>query len=178
MSQSILIMDIDHTVSDAFWRDGMMAEAYRVGNWDEYNRSAANDAPLMDVIKLVRDLYAQGWRVVACTARDDKWRKLTVDWFLKQEVPFDELLMRPEGDRRPSPELKVALIKERFGSEIDDIVMVLDDRADVVEAFKAIGITAFQIFAKMGKNNDGQRQLRAEHRGSPLNGEPQAQPAD
>jgi hypothetical protein len=141
----ILLLDIDHTVSDAAWRDKMIG----VYTWDEYHMEGAKDQPILDTIQLVKDLHSCAWTVIGLTARPEKWRKITMDWCVRHRVPLDELLMRPHNDFLPSPACKVKLVQERFGDDYSSIAMVLDDRLDVVTAFREIGIAAFQVFAKM-----------------------------
>jgi hypothetical protein len=67
--------------------------------------------------------------------------------------------MRPDKNFMPSPACKVHLLEIRFGGDYGEIAMAMDDRADVVAAFREIGITAFQVFAKMGCAQRPQEEL-------------------
>jgi hypothetical protein len=59
---------------------------------------------------------------------------------------MDELLMRPDEAFHPAPEIKLALVQERFGDKIaDEVAFLLEDREDVCEAFQALGITTLQV---------------------------------
>lgn len=140
--------DIDHSVSDARWRDGMagIMDDVRSG-WDEYNAAAADDRPIPEVIELLRSLHRDGWGTIGLTARPIKWKSVTQRWLLEHDVPFDELLMRAHEDFRPAPMVKLSLLSARFGS-LSDIKLVIDDRSDIVSAFVEMGITALQVHAR------------------------------
>lgn len=153
----VLLLDIDHTISDAAWRDKMIG----VYTWDEYHAEGDKDSPIADTVRLVRDLYGCGWSVIGCTARPEKWRKLTMDWCVRHGVFLDELLMRPTNDFLPSPACKVKMVTEHFKGDYSTIAMIMDDRLDVVTAFRDIGIAAFQVFAKMGSPQLSEEEIGA-----------------
>ncbi len=147
MRQSILV-DIDHTLSDAFWRDEMYADP--LVSYDAYFAAAKDDKPLEDTIQLMNTL-ARAYNYIILTARPEKWRQLTMQWLVAHGVNADEVLMRPEGCFDPTPEMKVNLALERFGGEkglLEHVAMVLDNREDVIAAFSELGITAMQIFGR------------------------------
>lgn len=141
-----ILLDIDHTVSDAFWRDDMIA----MGDWNAYHAAATYDGPVVDIVDLLETLN-NFYRIIGLTARPEKWRKKTMEWLLKHNVHIDELLMRPDNDYRRAPELKVALAIGLFGDKLtEEVAFMMDDREDVVAAFKAIGVTALQVHARRG----------------------------
>ena len=140
-----VLVDIDHTLSNAWWRDSL------IGDWDAYHAVSGQDNPLQDVITMVNALHRCGRSIIGLTARPEKWRQLTMEWLVKHFVSMDELLMRSDDDFRPAPEVKVALALERFKDESNlrnQVALVLDDREDVIEAFRALGVTALQVFGR------------------------------
>lgn len=148
MNRNNVLCDIDHTLSNAFHRDPMMAAPMGNGNgWDEYHAASINDEPLHDMVRMINVLRPY-FNIVAITARPGKWRKLTMDWCLKHEVLFDELLMRPDDSYHPAPIIKVQLALERFPNIKDEVAFILDDREDVVLAFKELGVTALQVHGR------------------------------
>ncbi len=147
MRQSILI-DIDHTLSDAFWRDDMYHDP--LATRDEYFAAAKNDDALCDSVRLMNTL-ARDFNFIILTARPEKWRQLTMDWLVAHSVMAEEMLMRPDNCFDPSPKVKVDLAMKRFGGEEgmrEHIALVVDDREDVVAAFAALGITSMQILGR------------------------------
>jgi len=139
-----VLIDLDHTVADAFPRDHMIG-----GNWDDYHHASQYDVPLTDMVDLLVALKAGGHPLIGITARPAKWRALTMEWLIKFNLAWllDELLMRPDDGFRPSPEMKMELAVARFKDIKAEVLMIIDDREDVCAAFKAIGITALQCHA-------------------------------
>lgn len=144
--QFIALVDIDHTVRNAFPRDNMIdAET----NWDDYHAAGAADKSIETVCNMVRALHASNWLIIGVTAIPDKFRGITNKWLVENNVPFDELLMRKDEDFRPAPEIKMQLVKERFGERMkNEVTVVFDDREDVVEAFASEGLTAVQVHGR------------------------------
>lgn len=138
-----IICDIDHTLSNAFHRDTMIG-----GPWDDYHAASIHDEPLHDISRMIFHLYRARYFIVGLTTRPEKWRQLTMNWLVKHEIPLDELLMRPDKDYRPSPEMKLELAKERFPNILDEVAFVLEDRDDVCAAFKALGLTVLQVHGR------------------------------
>lgn len=143
----ILLTDIDHTLSDAFWRDEL------IGQWDEYHEAAAKDKLIEPTAKLLAVVREAGWSVVGLTTRPEKWRSLTMKWLLHHNVQMDELIMRPNDDYRPSAESKLAIAKERFPDLSAGGYLLLEDRDDVIAAFKGAGVIVYQVHA--GKSQTG-----------------------
>jgi hypothetical protein len=115
-------------------------------NWDDYHTAGANDYPIHDVVAMVNSLHACGWWIIGLTAIPDKFRQLTMTWLINHFIAMDELLMRPDEAFHPAPEIKLALVQERFGDKIaDEVAFLLEDREDVCEAFQALGITTLQV---------------------------------
>ena len=145
--RTIILFDVDHVISDAAWRDEMIKRARDSGMWDEYHSRGKEDKPFEDVVYLINHMarcntHIEVW---AITARPEKYRKQTMDWFTKHGVMLDMLLMRPEDKFKPAPEIKIDLCKEE--GILDRVLCIFDDREDVVSAFRELGITAFQVFA-------------------------------
>jgi hypothetical protein len=133
----IVIVDIDHTISDAAWRDPL------IGRWDEYYREQAYDRPIKFVVDLVR-MLAMEREVVAVTGRPEEHRWATIKWIHDHRIPVDEVHMRPDGDYGTSPEVKCALIRKNFPDQ-SVIDFVLEDRDDCVAAYRQMGLNVLQV---------------------------------
>lgn len=146
MKRWYILVDIDHTISNAFHRDHLIGGE---GGWDKYHSESINDGPIDDMVDMIRALWFQGYAIVGMTARPAKWRAITMAQMIKFNCPMDELLMRPDTAFHPAPEIKVALAKERFGEKIKDrVAFIIDDREDVCAAFRELGITALQCYGR------------------------------
>jgi phosphoglycolate phosphatase-like HAD superfamily hydrolase len=137
----IILVDIDHTVSNAFWRDSMIG----VESWDHYHENSKYDKPFKNVVNLLNALSNSGYEIMGITGRNEKNRPLTVGWLVQNKVDIDELLMRPDDDFTKNGELKVRLVRERFKDDFKDIHFLIDDNEDAVLAFMALGIATLQI---------------------------------
>lgn len=142
MNRRTVLIDIDHTLSAAWHRDGMIGGC---AGWDGYHAASIDDQPIHDVMSLVNDLHKVGWLTIGITARPEKWRSLTNKWLVQHGIQLDELLMRPDEAFHPAPEIKVQLAQQRFSNLPDQVAFLIEDRDDVCEAFHALGITTLQV---------------------------------
>jgi hypothetical protein len=145
--KDIIIVDIDHTLSDSAWRDELIG----VASWDEYHQNNHQDEPIEEVVQLIKSVAFVEQRffnydVICVTARPEKWRQQTMDWLLKNDIMIDELLMRPDDNYMSAGELKVHLVKEHLRS-LEKVAFVLDDNDKVRDAFRAEGVVVLQVFA-------------------------------
>lgn len=86
----------------------------------------------------------QGDTVVLLSGRQEEVRPHTERWLAKQGVVYDELWMRPAGDRRGDDVVKAELfdthVRDRF-----NVRMVLDDRDRVVALWRRMGLSCWQV---------------------------------
>lgn len=126
-----IICDIDGTL--ATMKNRSPFDWHLVGN-DELNKS---------VFDTTQSLQNHGYELILMSGRDSVCRKETQDWLKKNNIEYSELLMRKEGDIRKDNIVK----KELFDSIKDKyaIKFVLDDRNQVVEMWRSIGLQCFQV---------------------------------
>lgn len=145
IGRNYVLVDIDHVLSDAAWRDAMIGGE---GGWDAYHTASVDDKSCTDVVELLKAFQSVGLLIVGITARPEKWRTMTNAWLLQHDIEFSDLLMRPDDSYRPAPEIKIALAEEFFNGNLSQILFIIDDRDDVVAAFKARGVTALQCHGR------------------------------
>lgn len=83
-------------------------------------------------------------KVIFCSGREDSCRQETLDWFQDNDIKCDYLFMRKTGDHRKDAIVK----KEIYDAEIKDkfnVMLVLDDRTQVVELWRSLGLPCFQV---------------------------------
>lgn len=141
---AILLVDIDHTLSDAHWRDHMM------GDWERYHTASQHDEPIQEVIDIVRCLRSAGWACFGFTARPDRYRDLTTRWLRKHNLQFDQILMRPDDSWRPTVQIKSELLAQLLLELPDGIpIVLLDDHPDVCKVLcQHKNVTALQVLAR------------------------------
>lgn len=138
----VVICDIDNTIANVAWRESYISEG-----WDIYHALASDDKPYEDIACLLRTLDNASYYIIGVTSRPEKWRKLTMNWLIKYEIPMHDLWMRPPDDFRGAHELKIDLVKKNMQDPEAQISFVLEDREDVISAFRALGITTLQVSA-------------------------------
>jgi hypothetical protein len=136
-----ILVDIDHTIANSFWRDHMIGRA----SWDEYHAASKDDIPFRKVVNLINSLSTMDYIIIAFTGRNEKFRQLTLNWFLKNQIDVDELLMRPDDNFEKNGEMKKKLIEDRFNGKYKEIHFIIEDNDDSVVTFFNMGITTLQI---------------------------------
>ena len=128
-----IIVDIDGTLAKMNGRGPF--EWSRVGE-DKVNR------PVRQVVEMFRSV---GYTIIIFSGRDSVCREQTRQWLADNDIAYNFLYMRPEGNFE-----KDAIIKRRlFDNHVDgifDVQLVLDDRDQVVDMWrKDLGLTCFQV---------------------------------
>ena len=111
------------------------------------------DAPNTPVIECVKAMYRHGYDIVFMSGREDKYRPETVRFIEKwvrrgvassdAPIPY-ELYMRQTGDSRKDSIVKRELFDANVANK-RNVVFVLDDRNQVVNFWRSIGLTCFQV---------------------------------
>ena len=101
------------------------------------------DAPNDAVIDVAQALAEVGHAVVFCSGREDSSRALTEAWLLEHVGWSAPLFMRAADDKR-----RDSIVKRELLDEIGQLYAVrgvLDDRNQVVEMWRAAGLTCLQV---------------------------------
>jgi len=129
-----IICDLDGTLALMGKRS-----PYDASNCDEV------DSPNKPVVETVRMFHNSGYKIIFCSGREDK-DEAPSRRFIKaclSDMPY-ELFMRKTGDQR-----KDSIVKEEiFNNNIKDqfyVLLVLDDRDQVVTFWRSIGLSCFQV---------------------------------
>jgi hypothetical protein len=143
----ITILDLDNCISDDAWRIPTI-------DWEQqdldvrylqYHALSAFDAVGN------RELFA-GLEPLSClilTARPIHLFLQTVEWLRRAEVPVLGLMMRPSGDHTPSAKMKLSMLSvamDQLKIGIEDIGAAYDDRQDIVDMYRSLGIPAERRF--------------------------------
>jgi predicted kinase len=103
-----------------------------------------DDIPNGPVIAAIEAMAATH-RVVFLSGRTDACREATEAWLSKHvPVAYDGLFMRAAGDVRKDSVVKAELFDAHIRGNYR-VRFVLDDRRQVVEAWRAMGLTVFQV---------------------------------
>jgi len=137
-STKYLVTDIDHTISDAAWRDHLL------GRWEEYYPLGAEDKVIQATAEIIRHFHLAGATTVAVTARPRRWEQLTTTWLYRNDLPVDEVLMREDDDHRPSCYVKADLVRTRF-PDLGRVALVLEDDGNCCTTYRGMGLNVLQV---------------------------------
>lgn len=130
---SIVLVDIDGTLALAGTRSP----------FDETR--VHEDRPNWPVVDAVRALHAAGHGVVIMSGRTDGCRGATEAWLTKYlAIPYLGLHMRKAGDMRKDAVVKAELFDAHVRHAYR-VAVVLDDRQQVVDMWRSLGLTVFQV---------------------------------
>lgn len=144
MTQPAVIVDVDGTLA-AFEpekvRPWVLGEQK---HWQPFFLHMENAPIIEPIAKLVRLLKAQGQAILICSGRPESYRNETLDWLDRNEIPYDQAYLRPDGHDHVADEtVKEELLQKMQG---DDYFpwLVLDDRDAVVYQWRRMGLTCLQ----------------------------------
>ncbi|MEE2040132.1 AAA family ATPase [Nocardiopsis sp. CT-R113] len=128
-----VLVDVDGTV--ALMGDRGPYDWGRVGE----------DAPNRSVIDVAVALHTDGHVLVVMSGRSEVCRDATVAWLSEHlRSPFVGPFMRAEGDHRKDSVVKAELFDAHVRDHYD-ITAVLDDRRQVVDMWRSMGLVTLQV---------------------------------
>lgn len=135
----VVLCDVDGTV--ALMGKG---EAGRRRFYDWHR--VGEDDPNQPIINLVNVLRAGGYPIVFVSGRDEVCRDATWTWLIRRRVAEEgELLfMRARKDNRPDNEVKLEIYRREIEPRWP-VAWVLDDRDQVVQMWRSLGLTVLQV---------------------------------
>lgn len=128
-----IVVDIDGTLAD------MTPCGRSPYAWDRVGEDVLVQ-PVADVVRMYQDWY----EVIIVSGRDAICRSRTEEWLAEHRIGYSQLLMRPEGDTRKDNIVKQE-IYEQFIKGKYYVQLVLDDRDQVVQMWRSLGLTCFQV---------------------------------
>ena len=122
--------------------DGTLAHLNGRSPYDASN--ALDDLLNVPVAHIVQTYAATGAAVIIVSGREAKYRRQTETWLERHDIPYDALFMRRSRDFRKDTVVKTEIYK----AEIRDryaVLFVLEDRNQVVEMWRGMGLTCLQV---------------------------------
>ena len=128
-----IIVDIDGTLAHM---DGKR----RPFDWGKVGGDRLDEA----VANLVNLEASIGTKILIVSGRDGGCYVATKQWLDDKLVPHELLLMRPAGDSRKDSIIKREIFDEHIRGNYN-VKYVLDDRDQVVEGWRQMGLKCFQV---------------------------------
>ena len=127
-----VLVDVDGTLAN-------MQGIRKPFEWDK----VFNDKPYQDIIDLVNDLY-ENYRIIIMTGRDGVCEGATRKWLSKYGVCYHDLHIRKAGDFRKDDIIKSEIYMDKIRGNFD-VKYVIDDRNQVVDMWRSIGLRCLQV---------------------------------
>lgn len=111
-------------------------------DYEAFNNSLEEDMPNSKVAEICRAL-SENYPIFICTGRPEKFRERTEVWLTNNNIPYNQIWMRPDNNTEPD-----AIVKKRMLDAIQrtcNIVAVFDDRDKVVNMWRENGILCCQV---------------------------------
>ena len=147
MKKRIVIFDLDGTLAVIDKRRELSTKPNGKIDFDKLHDPSLikHDKPNWPVIKIAQLFAEQGFNVVIFSGRSDKTKFTTRSWLSNNRVPFQKLVMRPHKTMNFVPDeiLKKDMLDKH--ADIDDVFLVVDDRNKVVDMWRSLGLTVFQV---------------------------------
>lgn len=144
----VILCDIDNCIADDEWRIPRI-------NWQKHGDERYHDYHLLSAWdrpnkSMQQELLRRGEKIVFMTARPVAYRALTEHWLeLVFQCGYPEILMRPNGHKGTSPEVKQQLLDwltgGEYGISVQDIVHAFDDHQGVIDMYRRNGIPATRV---------------------------------
>ena len=143
-----VIFDLDGTLADITSRRILSTKDNGKMDWDTFfnPKNIKLDLPNTPVIKMAQMLKSQGFTIVIFSGRSKVSYRTTRQWLIQNDVPFDDLHMRPTSDDWHY--MKDSDLKQIWLDTVvdkDDVFAVFDDRQQVVDMWRKNGLTTFQV---------------------------------
>ena len=104
-----VIFDMDGTLADvSAIRDAHLRPGNR--NFDAFHAASIDAPPHQWVVDAARANHAAGGRNIIVTARNMAHRYTTLFWLVEQDVPYDAMYMRADGDTRKDDIVKTEIL--------------------------------------------------------------------
>ncbi|MEL6469772.1 MAG: AAA family ATPase [Cyanobacteria bacterium J06623_4] len=129
--EDVIVVDMDGTLA-------------LMGDRSPYDVSKCDlDPPNMPVVQTILK-WQETHKVIVMSGRTDDGKEKTIAWLKKYGVRYAALHMRKVGDMRKDTIVKEEMYRAHLEGKYN-IIAVFDDRKSVVEMWRSLGLTVFQV---------------------------------
>ena len=102
-----------------------------------------SDLPNQPVLDTVHK-WQSSLNIIVASGRTDNYQPQTERWLQKYGVNYTNIYMRKTGDQRKDSIIKEEIYRQNIEGKYN-IRFVLDDRQQVVDMWRSLGLTVFQV---------------------------------
>jgi FMN phosphatase YigB (HAD superfamily) len=144
-NRDLIVFDLDGVLADFSARAPLLSQ--EPTPWDHFFALSYQDKPIepmCDMFRMYQTARPNNCVVSILTSRPARWRLITNTWLRSNNLEPDMLYMRPDQDRREDVVYKAGQAEALldFGW---DIKLAFDDRQEIVDMWRAKGITCLHI---------------------------------
>jgi len=121
--------------------DGTLAKMNGRSPYD-YSK-VLTDLPNRDVVNLAKHLYDSTY-IIIVSGRDGSCSYETQKWLYDNGITYENIYMRPAGDSRSDTIIKTEIYENEIKGKYN-VLGVFDDRDRVVQTWRSLGLTCFQV---------------------------------
>lgn len=142
-----IICDLDGTYFDTTHRQIFMQGKKK--DWKNFNANISGDSVNEWCRELVFAMFFRNYHIIFCSGREDIYKDVTMEGLIDKmglenmQMVRPSLFMRKAGDHRKDSIVKKE-IYETYIKDKYDVLFCIDDRTQVVEAWRALGLTCLQ----------------------------------
>lgn len=114
------------------------------GNANPYNRDWSRDQINYPILKILQLFNESGCDILITSGRTEVAIKATEEWLFDNGITYTKLFMRPESDNRKDSIFKKELYEREILGKYN-ILFVIDDRDQVVDMWRCLGLTCLQV---------------------------------
>lgn len=127
-----IMCDLDGTLASMVGRSPF--------DWSRVGEDDVNEF-LLEQLKELSKKYV----IILASGRDEgQCRKITEEWLKRHSVPYTHLYMRPSDDSRRDDIVKEEIYRKNIEGKYN-VVVVFDDRNRVVQKWREMGLTCYQV---------------------------------
>lgn len=112
-------------------------------DWPGFYSQCYRDQPINANIAKLVEYKEQGYEIVLVCSYPEQYRGLRTKWLEHYQVPFDRMLMRPDGNYEKDEVLKKKMLDNYINKDMVEIW--IDDRPVIIKMIKANGIKIEQV---------------------------------
>ena len=145
-NNKLVIFDLDGTIADISVRRHLATKDDGRMNWTIFQdpKNIDLDVPNQKVVDMLDMIdNTDKYQIWILSGRSDVTKDVTINWLSNHGINYDHLIMRDQDNLyMPDNDLKQSWLND-IG--VDNVAMVFDDRNQVVDMWRANGLTTFQV---------------------------------